>query len=78
MPVSGLRRRPHFNAGDLDKAIEAYTNAVKDAPDNAEARYKLGVTLGRERKFQAAIEQLEKSVTLDPSNVTVQRTLAGA
>ncbi len=68
----------YFSAGDLDKAIEAYTNAVKDAPDNAEARYKLGVTLGRERKFQAAIEQLEKSITLDPSNVTVQRTLAGA
>lgn len=68
----------YFSDGNLDKAIEAYGNAVKNAPDNAEARYKLGVALGRERKYKEAIEQLEKSSSLDPSNVTVQRTLAGA
>lgn len=68
----------YFTAGELDKAIEAYSNVVKSAPDNVEARYKLGVALGRERKFQAAIEQLEKAIALDPSNITVQRTLAGA
>lgn len=67
----------HFGTGEIDKAIEDYGKAVSMAPKNAEAHYKLGVALGTNKQVKRAIAELEKAVALDPSNVRIERTLAG-
>ncbi len=68
----------HFNAGEMDKAVQAYRRAVESAPRDALAHYKLGVALGRINKYGEAIQQLEEAVKLEPANVRFERTLAGA
>ena len=68
----------HFNAGEMDKAVQAYRRAVESAPRDALAHYKLGVALGRINKYGEAIQQLEAAVKLEPANVRFERTLAGA
>jgi len=68
----------YFNAGRLDKAVQAYRAAVRTAPQNAVAHYKLGEALGRIRQYDEAIKQLEQATRLEPGNVRFERTLAGA
>lgn len=66
-----------FAAGRLDQAIDAYRKAVGMAPNSARAHYKLGVALGRTGKYKEAVEQLESAVKMNPSDVRIERTLAG-
>jgi tetratricopeptide (TPR) repeat protein len=68
----------YFSTGDLAHAIQAYGSAAEKAPNDPEVRFKLGLALGRANKYQEAIEQLEKALSLAPNNVRVLRTLAGA
>lgn len=68
----------YFSAGRMDKAVRAYRKAVQAAPGQALPHFKLGVALGRLRRYGEAIPQLEQAVKLEPSNVRFERTLAGA
>ncbi len=55
-----------FNAGDTDKAIEAFENAVKLDPKFADAYYRLGLCYINKEMNAKAIENLKKYLELKP------------
>jgi tetratricopeptide (TPR) repeat protein len=59
----------YLRKNDLDKALEAFQNAVDLVPDNPEGRYYLGLTLKAKGRFVEAQRQLEAALALSPSHV---------
>jgi len=53
-------------AGRYDEAIEIYRSIVKNDPNLAEARYGLGVSYAKKRRYHAAEKELEMAVRLVP------------
>jgi len=54
--------------GDPQKAITAYENALKHAPNNPTIWYTLGMCLNRGKQWEAAAERLRKAAELEPGN----------
>ncbi len=54
-----------YAAGKLDEAIAAYKKAINLQPNNANARYCLGVTYQSKRMLDKAIKLYQKAVQLD-------------
>ena len=52
--------------GKLDKAIEAYTNAISIKPDYADAYYNIGTALKEQGKLDEAIEAYKKAIFITP------------
>ena len=55
--------------GELDAAIEQFTQALSIKPDFAEAHYNLGVALQEKDDFNAAIGSYEKACVINPSYI---------
>jgi len=53
--------------GETDLAIRMYTRASAQDPANARYVYCLGAALERAGKMEAAVKELRRSITLDPS-----------
>jgi lipoprotein NlpI len=45
---------------------------VRLRPDYAEGRVNLGISLARQQKYQAALEQFKRALELDPKNTQAQ------
>jgi len=56
-----------YGKGNYLEALEHFRTAVDLTPDDANARFYLGLTQIRLGEFGAAIPQLEKALQLDPS-----------
>lgn len=57
----------HQKANEYDKAIEAYRDAVKRAPDNAQFHYQLGSALALAGKHDQAIEEFAIATKAHPN-----------
>ena len=54
---------------DADGAFSDYTNAIKYDPESKKAYYNRGVLNFEQGSYQAAIEDYDKAIELDPSDV---------
>lgn len=60
--------RDAYNRGDMDKAMECYTDLSRLYPGNAEVYYNLGIILLKKREYSAAARYFEKTVSLSPED----------
>lgn len=66
------------HTGDIEKAIQAYQQAMTLGSNNADALANYGSVVGYEMSDPAAaIELLRRAIELDPQNIGVKRQLAG-
>jgi Flp pilus assembly protein TadD len=64
-----------LEAGDLKEAVIQYRQAVEQAPDNANYKYKLSIALHRSGDLAGEQAQLEQAVKLKPDLAEAQRQL---
>jgi Tfp pilus assembly protein PilF len=57
-----------FEAGKLQEAAETYRRLVEENPDDAAARASYGGVLGALKRYDEALEQLDRAAELDPLN----------
>ncbi len=57
-----------INAGEYDKAFQAYSNVIELDPNNVSAYVHLGWANNGLEKYQQAIKDLNTALTLDPNN----------
>lgn len=55
-------------AGDLERAIQAFRQALASDPTHIEARYKLAWVLGMSGYLDPALAELEQVLAMDPSH----------
>lgn len=63
------------NDGDKEKAFAAFETAQKLNPNNLDAFYLAGYYLSREKRFDEAIDPLQKAVKISPSSYYVRQPL---
>ena len=66
----------HFQRGEINKSEELFKLSIKINPLNADAYEALGVMLGRENRFDEAIEWMKKLAELDPTSVLAHTNLS--
>jgi tetratricopeptide (TPR) repeat protein len=76
--IEGRLLNAYNQAGDTEKAMEAYREQIEENPNNVTYRYNYGSLLLQDDQFDAAIEQLQKAVELEPGNVKAQYNLGAA
>jgi tetratricopeptide (TPR) repeat protein len=67
-----------YREGQIDAAVAASREAVRQAPDFPDALYLLGLCLRDQRLWPAAIEAFEQAVALSPGLVAAREELADA
>jgi len=70
-----LLGRRYESSGDADKAVAAYKQALKLAPDSAELRAELAGLYAREDRAADAVEAAEEALKKDPANREANRIL---
>ncbi len=76
-PAQGIideATRAHVN-GDLDAALEFYQQGVKQFLDHPQLNHQYGLCLVDAKKWQPAIVQLEKALTINPDNAETMNSL---
>jgi tetratricopeptide (TPR) repeat protein len=58
----------YFDMGDLVNAKEYYDMTIENAPFYGLAYYNRGTMLGMQKQYHSALNDLNKSIELDPSN----------
>ncbi len=61
------RARRSYMSGQLDNAIEQYTQVINLNPDHAEAYYNRGCAYADKGKYDKAIEDCTRAIELDPN-----------
>ncbi len=61
---------------EYDRALEAYQQAVKLAPNASENFTRAGVVLKQLKAYPESAQALERAVALDPRNVEATKQLA--
>ena len=56
-------------ASDVEEEIEAYKQAIRINPDDAEAHYNLGVVYANLGMYKEAIESYKQAIRIDPDYV---------
>ena len=67
-----------YQEGKLLEAIATYQKCLKLQPDLIRAKYNLGVALGDNQQYEAAINVLEQVINTEPDNADVQNSIAYA
>ena len=67
----------YASAGDFNRAIIQYRNAVKIDPNSADLHYKLGQALFQDGQYQQSVDEFLKASQLNPEHVPTQLALAG-
>lgn len=67
-----------INDGDVNHAIQMLQTLIKDAPENSEAHYALGVAFQRSGDLQRAVSQWKEALRLRPDLFDAERALAEA
>jgi tetratricopeptide (TPR) repeat protein len=70
-----LLGRRHESAGEVEKAVAAFKQALALAPDSAELRAELAGLYARQDRALEAIEMAEEALTKDPANREANRIL---
>ncbi len=70
--------RSHYEAGRLRDAEQLYRQILQGDAENAEALYRLGVLLLRQREPEAAIASLQHALRLRPGSAEVSKNLRSA
>ena len=72
----------HYQQGDMDKAIQAFENALKRSPHHKTAKKNLyqlyrqkAFNALKRRAFEEATTYFEKAIRLDPENATTYRVM---
>ncbi len=60
----------YFDLGNYDKALEAYTNALKIDPSNADVMTDMGIAYRRVGKPKEAVSSFRKALEVDPNHTT--------
>ena len=68
----------YVKTGELETAMERYGDLVVQHPDNKLYRFNYGTLLLNADEYEAAIEQLNEAVRLDPNYPNAQYNLAAA
>ncbi len=68
----------HHRRRELDKAIAAYTEILKEEPENVPILYHMGVALSDTEKWDEAIKYLDKAVALQPNHAEAHNSLGHA
>ena len=55
-----------YNSGRLDQAIEAFKQASKSEPDNAQSHYMLGMAYAKSKAFKEAADSFKRAAQLKP------------
>lgn len=76
--MEGRLLNAYNQAGQTEKAMNAYQQQIERNPNNVTYRYNYGSLLLQSDRFDDAIEQLQKAVELEPGNVKAQYNLGAA
>ncbi|MGE4409450.1 MAG: sulfotransferase [Sphingobium sp.] len=78
MSITTLIReaRQALSQGDLQRSAVAAGEAAKRAPDNAEAKFLIAMTLAEAGRVQVAIQALEDAVAIDPDKAEYHAQMA--
>ena len=76
--MEGNLLNAYNQAGQTEKAMQAYQEQIERNPNNVTYRYNYGSLLLQSDRFDDAIEQLEKAVEIEPGNVKAQYNLGAA
>jgi tetratricopeptide (TPR) repeat protein len=72
-PVAhGIVGEAYRNLGDMEKAKNHFLRSVEADPHNTETRYGLAMVYWQEEKYQAMLTELQKIISRDPDNTSVQ------
>lgn len=70
------RGRSHFENGDIDPALEAFSTLLKTRENFADIHYMVGVLFENKGDLNAAAESLRKAIRLNPSYAEALLALA--
>ncbi len=70
------RGRDHFERGEVNPALEAFSTLLKTRESFADIHYMVGVLFDRKGDFNAAAESLRKAIRLNPSYAEALLALA--
>ena len=59
-----------FMLKQMDKSIQAYSDAIDLNPDNANVHNNRGAAYGSQREYKKAVEDFTRAITLDPHNAS--------
>ncbi len=62
------RGKEHFREGDLDSAIQAFTEAIRHDPNNARIYRRRGNAYGNKGEYDQAICDHTEAIRLDPKD----------
>jgi protein O-mannosyl-transferase len=65
----------HFHDGELDRAVQAFGEALRIQPGNARTWLDLGITYGAMSEHAAAIQAVQQALRIDPGNATAWTSL---
>ena len=63
--ANGSTAADYFHAGQLDKAEQAYSQALADKPDNPALHYNLGDVYYRQNRFAKAVQEYTRALHTD-------------
>jgi len=70
------RGRAHFDAGEIDPALEAFASLLRTKDAFADIHYMVGVLFDRKGDLEAAAKSLRKAIRLNPSYAEALLALA--
>lgn len=65
-----------YDVGDIDDAIDEYSEAIKLKPDYVEARNNLAIALFVHGRAAEGLKQLERALSYDPTSEKIKHNLA--
>ena len=73
-----FRSQMQINSGDPSDAAQTLQAVVKDAPNNIQAHYALGVAFQKQGNLEHAVSEWREALRLNPNFLVAQRSIAEA
>jgi tetratricopeptide (TPR) repeat protein len=72
------RSEMQISGGDVNDALQTLQTVIKDAPNNIEAHYALGVAYQKQGNLERAVSEWRAALGLNPNLLDAQRSIANA
>ena len=72
------RSQIQISEGHAADAVQALQGVIRNAPDNSQAHYALGVAFEKQGDLQRARSEWEEALRLDPNSLDAERSIANA